>query len=401
MKYLIRYTQKVDKKHVQEIAELASKKFSEWGLALTYELEEIDLDESSESLYEVTNSWSFLTLKQTKSLKSSVINAFMKDGYEGVVFFVNDKYSKQESTLRGQHTNGSWKGHTVGLMEVYSKENKYTKPKEYDDGWYYPTYNSKTGAHYKLDEYVLIHETLHDLEKRYLNLDGYLHSEILAGRFEVAGSLMARQVAEKLNPTEHTTEKAIITNPSIRYIVLHHTAVSRSDGKNQLLAVNKYHQEKWNMKGTLGWFVGYNYFIDVDGSITQTRVIGEETVANKGYNCDIADRCTAISICTAGNFSDELLNDNQVQALRTQLAELMALYPEAELIFHKELPNAETECAGSLFTHEYLNQRILKTEPDPLPPEDEEKADKIKEMQLKITLLEIIVGLYRKLLANK
>lgn len=187
----------------------------------------------------------------------------------------------------------------------------------------------------------------------------------------------------------------MIINPKIKYLAIHHTAVSRLSGNSQLNGVNAYHKQKWNARSTLGWYVGYNRFIDVNGAFTETRVIGEETIANRGHNCDIEQRCDTISICLAGNFNSELPSDVQIKVLQDQIALIQKGYPDIEITFHRDL-QANRTCPGKLFTKEYLKIRILQEvkKPDTV---DKEKAEKIAELMEKISLLTILLNLWKRL----
>jgi hypothetical protein len=148
-------------------------------------------------------------------------------------------------------------------------------------------------------------------------------------------------------------------NPHVnyfKYLAIHHTASVR--GSNQLYAVDKYHREERGYpRGTLGFNVGYNYFLDVDGKITQTRMEGEETMAQKKHNCDVPERCDTISICLAGNFDIELPNDAQIKSLRKFIEGR-----NLEVVFHRDLQVNRT-CPGRLFTKTYLDRILGKLEP--------------------------------------
>lgn len=143
-----------------------------------------------------------------------------------------------------------------------------------------------------------------------------------------------------------------------KQIAIHHTAVSRESNFRQLAAVDKYHKGKWNMKSTLGWYVGYNFFIDTDGSLTQTRAIGEETMANKGHNCDVEERCDTISVCLTGDFNRELPSDKQIEALKGFIEDFNFLYSDIKTVLHRGIQTNRT-CPGGLFTKQYLDIRIL------------------------------------------
>lgn len=93
----------------------------------------------------------------------------------------------------------------------------------------------------------------------------------------------------------------------IRNIANHHTGGLKNDkyastGHLSWEQVNEVHRVRPDWvgyrahKSTLGYYGGYNFFIQGDGFIKQFRAIGEETLAQTGYNFD------TVSICLAGNF---------------------------------------------------------------------------------------------------
>lgn len=139
--------------------------------------------------------------------------------------------------------------------------------------------------------------------------------------------------------------------PNITTIVLHHSAVSRAVQPFQLNSVNQYHKTKdwgggWRQTSSsnLGWWVGYNFFCEPTGQRTQTRLIGEETIANKGMNCDVPSRCTAISYCMAGNFAVEKPTQMQVDDFVSFVKEVQEKYPDVVLKQHKDVQPGRT-CA--------------------------------------------------------
>ena len=178
--------------------------------------------------------------------------------------------------------------------------------------------------------------------------------------------------------------------PDVNYIAIHHTAVSRFEATSQLKAVDRYHKERGYNKSSLGYYVGYNYFCDVDGTITQTREIGEETMAQVGHNC-IGGSC-AISIGIAGDFAQELPADAQIEAVRDLLKELQVTYPSVPVVGHREL-QANRTCPGALLTQEYINVRLLGNVP-PTPPDEEARKEALRKQlrEAQITL----IGLLRK-----
>lgn len=176
-----------------------------------------------------------------------------------------------------------------------------------------------------------------------------------------------------------------------KQIAIHHTAVSRTTNKVQLYAVNRYHKEKWNMKSSLGWYVGYNFFIDSDGTITQCRSLDEETVANKGHNCDIPERCDTISVCLSGNFDQEYPSEAQNASLRRFLLER----PTLSVTFHRDIQKSR-RCPGRNMTHEYISSltKIITTY-------EMEKAEKIKALQSQLDALRKVVDELIKIILKR
>lgn len=164
-----------------------------------------------------------------------------------------------------------------------------------------------------------------------------------------------------------------------KYLTIHHTAV-KQEGTNQLNAVNLYHKQKWNMKSSLGWFVGYNDFIDTNGIITHCRDFYEETMAIVGHNCDTDAKCDTISVCLSGDFNQELPNDKQIIVLKTYIKKIKENYSNIEITFHRNLQTGRT-CPGALFTKEYLENVIL--EKNIVPPDfyDDIKGKQILQCQ--------------------
>jgi len=185
----------------------------------------------------------------------------------------------------------------------------------------------------------------------------------------------------------------------MRYLAIHHTAVSRERQRVQLYAVNRYHEQKWGMRSSLGWYVGYNDFIDVSGILTHTREWGEETVAVQGHNCDVPERCDTISVCIAGNFNRELPVDMQIWTLRNYIAKVRAKYPGIRVVFHRDLQPNRT-CAGMLFTDEYLRRRILQEGLQRDDPVDEEKEKEISQHSHISDTVRALLPFYRLLLAK-
>lgn len=113
-------------------------------------------------------------------------------------------------------------------------------------------------------------------------------------------------------------------------LIIHHEGA-----QNGLLAVNRWHQtgRKFPMS-SLGWYIGYQYYIELDGSITQTRADTEEGMHTLGgWNRK------SIGICLQGHFGYSFPRDEQLLSLERLMDELQVKYDitNSRLFLHNEL----------------------------------------------------------------
>lgn len=139
---------------------------------------------------------------------------------------------------------------------------------------------------------------------------------------------------------------------AIKYIVIHHTAVSHKVNPDQFINTNDYHKQLFNMKSSLGFWVGYNYTISASGNVRQTRVDGEETAAQIGHNFD------SISICLDGNFDIEFPTDAQVNALTELIKEKARIYGvrSENIVPHRRFANKS--CYGKNLSDTWASNLI-------------------------------------------
>lgn len=140
----------------------------------------------------------------------------------------------------------------------------------------------------------------------------------------------------------------------MKYIVVHHTGVSRSINPNQWKATNDYHKSKWGMKSKLGYYGGYNFQIEADGTVGQYREIGEETVAATGYNFN------SIHICLTGNFDIEL----PTEAQKISLKKLLERYTKEYWIFPSNIiphraTGANKSCYGNKLSNAWARDLLI------------------------------------------
>ena len=146
-------------------------------------------------------------------------------------------------------------------------------------------------------------------------------------------------------------------NPQWKYIVIHHTATWKGNART----INSSHGYRGFWNG-----LGYHFLIDNgtlgkgDGQIEMSpRWIRQQN----GAHCKADNMNTkAIGIALVGNFNYEKPTPNQLQSLSFLLSVLRRYYgtPSANILLHRQVPGARTECPGKLFPRDYLRQTTFR-----------------------------------------
>jgi len=92
-------------------------------------------------------------------------------------------------------------------------------------------------------------------------------------------------------------------------LVVHHTAFQKKIRMKQFFSVNQWHKERGFNKKSLGYYVGYNFIIEGDGTIRQGRAIGEELAAHPPYNFKY------LAVSFAGDYRFETLSKSSMLTL--------------------------------------------------------------------------------------
>ena len=134
----------------------------------------------------------------------------------------------------------------------------------------------------------------------------------------------------------------------IEYIIIHHSAVSILKNSEQFDAINNYHKRK-------GWgMIGYHYLIEPNGKLKSGR--NEGTI---GAHC-IGRNHDSLGICLTGNFDIESPTKEQEKSLKNLLSNLMILYPEAQIKYHRDFANKT--CPGKLIADDWAKDLISDDE---------------------------------------
>ena len=125
--------------------------------------------------------------------------------------------------------------------------------------------------------------------------------------------------------------------------MIHHTAVSYKLNSDQFEANNRYHQQQFNFKSSLGFYLGYHYEINKAGLSRQARADGEAAAACYQQNHNNGE---TIHIALDGNFDIEKPNPPQIYSLRDLLKYLAKRYniKRENILFHRQY--AKKSCPG-------------------------------------------------------
>lgn len=131
-----------------------------------------------------------------------------------------------------------------------------------------------------------------------------------------------------------------------------------ADSSNQKFEdVNAWHRQNPNVwlgyYSSLGYAIGYHYFIDKTGKVTQGRADNDEGAHTIGQNT------SSIGICLAGNFDATLPSEAQINALRTLLVAKSTQYHiSTDNIFpHRHF--AVKTCYGSKLPDDWAKNLVL------------------------------------------
>ena len=175
----------------------------------------------------------------------------------------------------------------------------------------------------------------------------------------------------------------------VEMIIVHHTggtdANPLADTSGQSFEiVDEWHRKQWNFKSSLGHYIGYHYFIDKTGKVTQGRADGDTGAHTIGKNN------SSLGICLAGNFSATLPTEAQVEALTKLLREKTKQYhllPE-KIFPHRKFANKE--CYGAKLSDTWAAELVEDDEPAP----SHVMLQDLKKAQVLIRSLEVIINKY-------
>ena len=172
------------------------------------------------------------------------------------------------------------------------------------------------------------------------------------------------------------------------FIIVHTEASPIVTNAPRYDIINRYHQQRLFDKSSLGFYVGYHYFIEKSGKLIQARADTDEGMHTIGYNLK------SLSICLAGNGDMELPTPAQTETLKKFLNQKAKWYniPKEKIVPHRKLlTHHEKTCFGILLKDDWASNLIELT-----PTSNEEKIEELKKVQLNL-LQRILSVLMEKL----
>lgn len=172
-----------------------------------------------------------------------------------------------------------------------------------------------------------------------------------------------------------------------RWIIVHHTGGTDlnplCDTSNQTFdVVDEYHRKKWNFRSSLGYYLGYHYYIDKSGKLTQARLDDDEGAHTIGMNLD------SIGICLAGNFDLTEPTLPQIETLKTFIRRKMSQYDISieNVVPHRHFANKT--CYGRNLKDNWV-KTLLNV---PITQQCAPERDIIEQQVKKINLLQSLIN---------
>lgn len=137
-------------------------------------------------------------------------------------------------------------------------------------------------------------------------------------------------------------------------VIFHHSAIHSTN--HQFDAINGYHKTRGFTKSKLGFYVGYHYVIEPDGTIKQAR---EETEIGMH---DTGENGNSLGVCIVGNFNTRLPTEEQCAAAARLVAGIRALWKIPVTRFEPHRWDDDTDCPGRMMPDNWLAREYLTRE---------------------------------------
>jgi len=139
-----------------------------------------------------------------------------------------------------------------------------------------------------------------------------------------------------------------------RRIIWHHSADNST--AHQFEKINRYHKSRDFLRSSLGFYVGYHYLIEWDGTIKKAREENEIGAHDTGENLN------SIGICLAGDFSTHLPSETQVKQIAKLVTEIKSRWDIPITRIEPHRWDDDTECPGKFLKDNWLVETYLEHE---------------------------------------
>ena len=148
-----------------------------------------------------------------------------------------------------------------------------------------------------------------------------------------------------------------------KYLIVHHSGGGEINplvdtSGHTFETVNEYHRGLWNFPSSLGFYIGYHYYIEKSGKVTQGRADTDE-----GAHC-IGKNKESIGICLAGNFDLTVPTKEQVGALKELLSRKRVEWavPIENIVPHRKF--ADKSCYGKNLSDDWCQGILADSKKD-------------------------------------
>lgn len=133
----------------------------------------------------------------------------------------------------------------------------------------------------------------------------------------------------------------------VKYLIVHCSATI--EGKNfKAKDIDRWHKSR-------GWKgIGYNYVVDLNGTVELGRDVDEIPAQVKGFNAN-AIGIVYIGGADANGKPKDTRTAAQKASLLKLLKDLRKLYPTAKILGHRDFPNVKKACPSFDAKKEYKN----------------------------------------------
>lgn len=174
------------------------------------------------------------------------------------------------------------------------------------------------------------------------------------------------------------------------FLIIHTEASPVKTNAPRFDIVNQFHRQKGFTKSSLGFYVGYHYFIEKSGKLIQARADIDEGMHTIGFNLK------SLAICLAGNGDVELPTLEQTQTLKELINKKAKEYliSKDKILPHRRfLGHHEKTCYGTLLSDTWASDLLDLSDTTP----------NIEVLKKQVSLLGELVALWQKLklLLNK